>query len=201
MNRRIKIDPLAAAALLYLLWIERSVWALLSLAAAAFHELGHLLMAAVLHIPIKRMTIGVFGAQVALENRLLSYREELLLAAAGPAMNLILLVFCIIWHRRAPNEHLLGFAAASFALALVNLLPIRCLDGGRILYCAAAQYFDEAVAETVLRVCSAVGSMLIWLAASSLWLVSAGNLSLLVISCLLLWRIVRDNFGGMCQNE
>lgn len=81
---RLHVDPLTAVAIAYLLIVERSVWGLLSIAAAALHESGHLLAGCLLHACPASLTVGAFGARIGLEGRLLSYREEAIIAAARP---------------------------------------------------------------------------------------------------------------------
>lgn len=197
MRRRFSIDPLAGAAILWLLFVERSVWALLSLGAAALHELGHLAAARLLHVPLRGMTVGALGARIALDDGLLSYRDEARIAAAGPAVNLLCAATSAALHRCRPDDRLLFFAAASLALAGINLLPLHGFDGGRLLGCLSAQLFGASAAGRITRAAGAGCTILLWMLAAALWMRTGGNLSLLALSTLLLWRVVRGNMTVM----
>lgn len=113
---RLHVDPLTAVAIAYLLIVERSVWGLLSIAAAALHESGHLLAGCLLHACPASLTVGAFGARIGLEGRLLSYREEAIIAAAGPAANLISAAAALLLlHLRGGGDERLLFFCCRFA--------------------------------------------------------------------------------------
>lgn len=177
------------------------MYGLLSLAAAILHELGHLGVAALLRIRSAEITVGAFGARMGFSVPLLSYRHELLIAAAGPGINLLCIPPCL-WgiHRlkdlEGAGEYLLFFAVASLALAAINLLPLRSFDGGRILGALFALLFGDSTARRVLGITNALCSILLWGCAVALWFSAAENLSLLVLSLALLMRTVQDSL--MC---
>ena len=68
------------------------------------------------------------------------------------------------------------FAICSFALAAVNLLPIRTLDGGNALSLLLS---DIPCGERIVPITSAVCVFLLWLASVCMLLLCGGNLSLL----------------------
>ena len=68
------------------------------------------------------------------------------------------------------------FALCSFALAAVNLLPVRTLDGGNAL---SVLLSDFSWGERFVSVMSAVSVFLLWLVSVCLLFLSDGNLSLL----------------------
>ncbi len=198
MKRRVRLDPAFALAVCYLLAAERSVWGLLSLAAAGLHELGHLGAAVLLGIRPTEFSVGALGARMGLSVPLLSYRHELLIAAAGPGVNLLCIPPCLWGIRHLGNldgagEYLLFFAAASLALAAVNLLPLRSFDGGRMLGALCALCFGNFAACRVLKMSTFICSILLWGCAVALWFSAWENLSLLVLSTALLLRTVQDS--------
>jgi len=188
--KRLRIDPAACAAILWLCFVERSVWAVLILLAAALHELGHIAAARALHVGLGAMTVGALGASLAVADGLLSYRDEALIAAAGPAVNLICLGGAVFLHRQQPDDRLLFFAAASLALAAVNLLPLPAFDGGRILACICARRHDPAAVDRITACIGGAAAVCLWLTAAALALRTGGNLSLLALSSVVLWRAV-----------
>ncbi len=101
----------------------------LALAACALHEGGHLLALHAMGAEVTGMRLSVTGAEIRVTGTM-SYPQELLSALAGPGCNLLLAaLFC-----RLPGGSL--FAGLNLALALLNLLPIGALDGGRVLRAA-----------------------------------------------------------------
>lgn len=198
MRRKLRLDPAFALAVCYLLVGERSVWGLLSLTAALLHELGHLGAAAMLGIRPAEITVGALGARMGFSMPLLSYRHELLIAAAGPGVNILCIPPCLWGIRRlgeldGAGEYFLFFAAASFALAAVNLLPLRTFDGGRIFGALCALWMGDRAARRMLGISTAICSILLWGCGVALWFSATENLSLLVLSTVLLIHTVRDS--------
>ncbi len=93
------------------------------LLSVSLHEAGHLFVMAILGAKVHKLRLGACGASI--ETAPLSYRHELLIAAAGPIINFSLLLFFL---RREPVT-----ALVNFCLLCYNLLPFYPLDGGRIL--------------------------------------------------------------------
>lgn len=98
---------------------------LFGLAAMFLHEGGHIATAMALGIKVKKVGIqwnkGVYTVR---DKGPLN--KNLLIALAGPLVNLIL----ITSSHWSPM-----FGLANFCYALANLLPIDGSDGSRILYC------------------------------------------------------------------
>ena len=128
--------------LLILIFGDDRVYTAIALAAAAVHELGHIIAAALLKIRFRSLSIDIFGAKLGLAAPLYSYRREWLLSAAGPATNLVTggIAYYIYYLADEPENlrYVLFFAIASLFLAVLNLLPIRNFDGGRMLLCIMA---------------------------------------------------------------
>ena len=91
-----------------------------------FHECGHLFAMMLFGSTPKKIQLGYFGMKIVTGGRLLSPKEEIVIAASGPLVNLT-------W---AAIVYLCGckdIAAVSLGLGVFNLLPVPALDGGRIL--------------------------------------------------------------------
>ena len=91
------------------------------LSALLIHECGHICAAA----GCCSLTPATFGARLLPTGRP-SYRQELLIAAAGPLFNLLCCGVALVFSIPI-------FAFFNLAYGVSNLLPIGTLDGGRIL--------------------------------------------------------------------
>ena len=143
-------------------YLDRQGVVPMALLACVLHEWGHYV----------RVTAA--GAEMRLE-RELSYRREFLCALAGPAANLALAAFfcAFSWGRL--------FAGINLALALLNLAPVRGLDGGRALRCGLCLLAGEETAEwTAQRFDALCCALLLGLGGAVLRI--AGNPTLLLVA-------------------
>lgn len=171
---------------LFLLLTDTPILLTALLPAALLHELAHYAVLRLCGVRTARFTLTGLGASLYVpELHRLSYGAELLSAAAGPLMNLLLWVLLSLTGR----EELTLFAGAQMVLGVLNLLPVRPMDGGRILWLATAYLTEPYTAD---RVAAAVG-----LAASSallalcLWLVlTTGSGLFLLLGAL--WLVYRS---------
>jgi len=90
------------------------------------HEVGHILGAAALGVPVREFGISVYGAYIVRAHGK-SGREDALISLAGPLMNLAL----IVPSRLLPHIGI-QIAFCNLSLCVLNLLPIPSSDGLRI---------------------------------------------------------------------
>lgn len=119
-------------------WLLGAVTSLLFFASVLLHELGHTWVALRNGIPVRSITLFLFGgiAQIAREPH--TPGVEFRIAIAGPVTSLALAVaFHGAWlldrdilYLAAPS---LWLARINFVLGLFNLIPGFPLDGGRVL--------------------------------------------------------------------
>ena len=171
--------------------LTRSYLSLAALVAAALHECGHIIAAKLCGIPLVDMRLGIFGATLTTDRALCSYGKEILLASAGPAANLLCFALCSLLHVGCEAIEL--FCVASWGLAILNLLPIRELDGGRIVYCALASIFSPSLALRVISALSFGTIFSLWTLSVYLILRLGASLSLFIFSCFLFCKIFIKN--------
>lgn len=176
---KIRVTPPTVVFFAMLILLDRTALSLMPLCAALCHELGHLAVMRAVGMNVREVRITVFGAEIRAPA---GYKNELARAAvyvAGGAANIIsaLIVLAIGFD----GEYAELFVACSLALAFINLLPIRSLDGGCILE-ALISHFAPTHAYAVVTVVSAASLAILWLVAVYILLVCGGNLSLLLFS-------------------
>lgn len=117
-------------------------WVFAAILAAVIHELCHYAVVRLCGGEVRRLWVGLTGAQM--EVRRLTPGKELLCALAGPAGGLALLLV-VRWFPRT--------AVCGGLHALFNLLPVYPLDGGRALRCGAELLLPMDIGD---KVCTAV---------------------------------------------
>ena len=146
------------------------------------HELSHSLVARRFGIPMKGITLFIFGGVAEMSEEPPSARAEFLTAIIGPVSSvLIAVVFYGIlqvgeaadWPP-AVNGVLFYLVWVNFILALFNLLPAFPLDGGRVLRSVLWSWKKNLSWATMVssRVGSAFGVLFI---AWGLWEIIQGN--------------------------
>jgi Zn-dependent protease len=106
---------------------------LLAFASVLLHELGHALVARKLGVHVSGIELGFFGGAAKMENMPRTADHELAIAAAGPAVSLMLGGAAL---GLAALTHVWLFAMigwTNLVIAGFNLIPALPMDGGRIL--------------------------------------------------------------------
>jgi len=125
-------------------WGMGGIAALLLFLSVLLHELGHSYVALRYKIPIKQITLFIFGGMAHMGKEPPSPRAEFLIALAGPLVSFILGALCLGWvivgdALFAPSGFqgliVLGglLGKVNVQLGLFNLIPGFPLDGGRVL--------------------------------------------------------------------
>ncbi len=125
-------------------------------ACLLLHELAHSVVARHLGVPIKSITLFIFGGLAELGSEPASARDEFRIAVAGPIMSFCLAfgfwaVAQAVWllFSAAPLAEVLSYLALiNLVLALFNLVPAFPLDGGRVLRAYLWHRSDDPLAAT-----------------------------------------------------
>jgi Zn-dependent protease len=118
-------------------WIVGAVTSILLFASVLLHEIGHSVVALRYKIPVRRITLMIFGGVAELGSEPPSAVSEFWIAIAGPVVSFgLAVVFSLLrplvsW--AAPLLALAEYLAyINGTLALFNLVPGFPLDGGRV---------------------------------------------------------------------
>lgn len=112
---------------------------LLFFASVIAHELAHSIVARLLGVPVRSITLFVFGGVAQLSRDVTIPAGELVMAAAGPMCSFALAaLFALLWLAARPFHEpataLSGWLAwINLSLGLFNLVPGFPMDGGRVL--------------------------------------------------------------------
>jgi Zn-dependent protease/CBS domain-containing protein len=120
-----------------LYWLTGAVTAIMLFVSVLLHELGHSVVALRYKIPVRSITLFLFGGVAQIGAEPPSAVAEFFIAIAGPLVSLALaVVFYAAQSLVAGMEPLLGLAKylayINMALVLFNLIPGYPLDGGRV---------------------------------------------------------------------
>lgn len=119
-------------------WAIGIITCLLFFASVIAHELAHSLVGRANGIPIKSITLFIFGGIAQMTKEAASPNAELKMAAAGPACSAAIGGMCfLIWFfnpgMSEPVANMVWWLAVmNFALAAFNMIPGFPLDGGRV---------------------------------------------------------------------
>lgn len=162
---------------LLLAWIAYSAWGeygqwemvgrevlmvILVFTCVLMHEFGHALMAARYHVKTRDITLWPIGGVARLEYLPEKPVQELMIALAGPLVNLAIiavLIPLIFLGKGWPvafdpveyyaNGLLVNLVMVNLSLFLFNLLPAFPMDGGRILRAILGWRFNREKATTI----------------------------------------------------
>jgi len=119
-------------------WLTGIATSLLFFASVVAHELAHSLVARANDIPVKSITLFLFGGVAHMTREASRYGAELKMALAGPVASLVIggLFFVLHLLLQSVNEPVAALtfwlARINVVLALFNLIPGFPLDGGRV---------------------------------------------------------------------
>ena len=146
-------------------------WAMSILAVAGIfasivvHEIAHSLVARAYGIPMRGITLHMFGGAAEMEAEPTSPKAEFLMAIAGPAVSLVLaailggLVALVHPAPEAAGTIVVRYLAMlNLVLGIFNLLPAFPLDGGRVLRAAVWGYTGDLARAT--RIAAQIGMAL-----------------------------------------
>lgn len=115
---------------------------LVAFGSVLLHELGHALVARKLGVHVAGIELSFFGGAAKMTQLPRSANDEIMIAAAGPAVSLMLggagLGLAALFH----SQFLAMIGWINLVIAGFNLLPALPMDGGRILRAALAYRMD-----------------------------------------------------------
>lgn len=143
------------------------------------HELSHSLVGRMFGVEVETITLFMFGGAAEMTEEPVEPKAEMIMAAAGPAMSLVLaglfeLASGATSGVSEPMSAVLGYLALlNLVLAIFNIIPAFPMDGGRVLRGAIWKFTGDLRKAT--GIASRAGSMFGWiLSGAGLLLILAG---------------------------
>jgi stage IV sporulation protein FB len=181
-----KFGALLSTALLCFYITGEPLWQIAILAlSAAVHECAHIIA---LKLCRKNFSASSepFGVRIHTKN--LSYAQEAIVLASGPAANLLFAVICLVILKERQSPPALLALYSNMTLGLFNLLPISSFDGGNLLKLLLDRLSAPPIAYSAAKIISISTVAVLWIGGiyailtsysggylvfMSLWLISA----------------------------
>lgn len=116
--------------------------ALVVAVSVLLHELGHALVARHLDVHIAGIEIHVFGGAAKMTSLPKTAHDEILIAAAGPAVSFALGGVGVVGGALLGMDLFAAFGWINLILGAFNLIPALPMDGGRILRALLTRKYD-----------------------------------------------------------
>lgn len=168
---------------------------------AFLHEFGHLMAGIILKMKVKKISIMPTGFSIEFALTDNDYNKKILnsnileikkiiIAFAGPLVNLIIMSVFIILHKN--EEIAYNIIYSNFLIAIFNLLPIYPLDGGRILSGILHIIVGKQKADDAINNISMISTILITAIASVL-ILYLKNIAIFLIVMYLWYLVLKES--------
>jgi Zn-dependent protease len=119
-------------------WLIGAATAIMLFVSVLLHELGHSIVALFYKIPVRSITLFIFGGISQISSEPTTPLSEFLISIAGPLVSVLLgAIFFFLRPLTASTEPILALVQyliyINIALAIFNLIPGYPLDGGGVL--------------------------------------------------------------------
>ena len=182
LNGKLRLNIFALCALLMVMYLENVSSVLILTSAAMIHECGHFIAIKANGCSITRVDLEPFGATIAFNAADASYKSEMLIALGGPIAGIAAAGAGWLCFLYFPSPLLLMFVLASMLFSLINLFPLRTLDGGTALRAFMLSRYDIDKAELILRLMSLTAAAMLCVLSAMLLQYTGYNVSLLALT-------------------
>lgn len=172
---------LAAAATVFLYLSGVLPFALSLCLAVGVHEMGHISAAMLLGADIMSFKGTFLGLRICYSSISLGTAGECIVNLSGSLFGLLSAAAVSITPL-IRYDFFISFAALSVTLALVNLLPVRGLDGGSTVMCILDRFMLPDRSEKIMNIISTASAIAFWVVSIRIQLRSGVNLSVLALS-------------------
>ncbi len=158
---------------------------LVTLLAAAVHEIGHVMCAVLCGGRIRGFRFNAAGVELVLDGRF-SYIQDALIALSGPLAGAMLACAALCAGELAGGVWAFRLAAVSTLYTVFNLLPLSSMDGGRALYALLCRFAGLFWAERFCLACDILFSSAFLVFGFYVLFATGGNLTALICALFVL---------------
>lgn len=146
------------AMLTLLLLIDRGGYGIVTIVTVLLHELSHILMFFIVGQIPKKVAFEPTGIKITKPVSQMDYCDEFLVQMAGIATNFTVFIMMLPWVMRNGGDvnTFNVFCFMNLAVGIFNALPIKMLDGGKIVMLTLQRFMSVNKATVVCNVLNAV---------------------------------------------
>ncbi len=164
---------------------DRTGFVLPTVFAVALHECGHLFMMWLLDSTPKRIKLIPASVQIT-SSFSRGYKNDILVSLSGPAVNLLLFGTLYYNYVCFENRTTLVFSLVNLLIGVFNLLPVKGLDGGTVLFSVLCKHTDINKACLLLKFVTVIFATAIIITAVLFTIKGKINISLYIMGIYLL---------------
>ncbi len=145
-NFRIYLSFSFFATVVLMMMFNLSGYALWGLYACLIHEAGHLTAMIITEQRIKKLVFYGAGIKIVQDYHdfLIPFSVQAVILFSGFLMNFIVYVVCLLFFKN--NSEAILFGTINCIIGVFNLLPLNCMDGGKILVLIFYRLCDYSLA-------------------------------------------------------
>ena len=179
-NVTVEIKFLFLGAITVFLLLDKTGFCFLGFLAGIIHETGHLLMFFLTGYAPEKISFELCGIRMSRTSYDMSIKKQLIVLLGGSVINFI--VFFALSFSLDSINRLSVFAVGHLILGIVNLLPIKAFDGGKILQILLELILSPDTAQRSMSVIKVAVTVLLFLLGTVVFIKSKTNFSLLVLA-------------------
>ena len=180
LGTKIYVSFFFTVAVTIMLATDKTGYMLPTLLAVLVHEAAHLFIMWVLDCA--PTSIRLIPASLQINKRFsFSPKNDILIAAVGPVANLILCATLYFNYVAFGNEAILYYSLLNLIIGCFNLLPVKGLDGGTILYNLICKFKGHEKAALIMRIITLILAAVVIFVAVTLTIRQRLNISVYIV--------------------
>lgn len=140
---RLIVSPVAVFTVAMITAVDRTGTVLYFILASLLHELGHILAIRLCKGNILRVSFELFRLTLERPIADTSLKKDIIITAAGSAINSVLAIASFFAYKPLKNEMFLTFCMSNVMVGCYNFLPLKFLDGGEMISICEKMLFGE----------------------------------------------------------
>jgi stage IV sporulation protein FB len=153
--------------------------------------MGHIAFIKLNKFKISNVEILPFGINISInDNGLTSYKTDIIIALSGPMANIICAAVIFLIIKINGYDSILFFSFLTNMLyAIINLFPVKSLDGGRVIELLLKMFAPENLSYIIFTAISSVFLGILSIFAFFVLMVTGYNFTWILLCCYLFYTI------------